>query len=209
VVNPPAQIIEYARIQGVIGKMVIIDEIKGDEELCRCYSSIDAFLHIANQGESFGLVLAESLLCETPVITFNTPWSDNSQAEVVGNGVGGYCVNTIEQFLFCMTKLYRDPALRKDMGKKGRTHILERYEYQAVAAKSIKLLSQAVSVKQNVSLPIFKNLELEGIKYNFLIRLLLLFKLKLFGRQAHGSKAHRSINLLIRTLSGYKSRRKF
>ena len=208
VVNPPAQIVEYARTQDVVKRMVIIDELKGDEELRVCYSSIDTFLHIANQGESFGLVLAESLLCETAVITLNTPWSDNSQGEVVGNGVGGYCVNTVKQFVQRMTILYRDPKLREYMGRNGRTSILNRYGYKSVAARSIKLLNGVDADQTYLGLPAFKKLASQGIKYNVLTQLLLWIKLRCFGRQSHGSKAHRIINLLLRKLSGYKLRRK-
>ncbi len=209
VVNPPRRIVEYARSEGIVGKLVIIDEIIGDLELRSCYSSIDIFLHVANQGESFGLVLAESLLCETPVVALNTPWSDNSQAEVVGNEKGGYCVNSPQEFLSCMRRLYNDPVLRSSMGKKGRAHILGRYEYRTVAAKSLKLLSGATIDQSYFKLPVFKNLESEGIKYNPMIRLLLQLKLKWFGKQPHGSRAHRSINLLIRLFSSYRKGRRF
>jgi hypothetical protein len=139
----------------------------------------------------------------------NTPWCDNSQAEIVGNGMGGFCVNTTSHFLDCMKKLYQDPALRKEMGKKGRFHVLEKYEYRTVAARSVKLLREAVSVEQQGNLPPFEKLKLEGIKYNVLVRMLLLSKLKFFGRYAHGSTAHRSINFVIRMLSRYKLRRNF
>ena len=139
-VNPPAEIIDYCKQYNILEKILIIDSIIGDDDLRECYSSIDAFLHIANQGESFGFVLAESLLCETPVITWNTPWADNSQSEVIGDNIGGFCSNTKTEFFSYMKKIYSDTDLRRKMGKKGREQIIKYYNYKTVTNKSVKLL---------------------------------------------------------------------
>ena len=40
---------------------------------------MDVFAHSAQQGESFGYVLAEAALCEIPIVTMATPWADDSQ----------------------------------------------------------------------------------------------------------------------------------
>ena len=53
--------------------MIDIAFLKDDKELSNCYSAIDIFVHAANQGESFGMVLAEAQLCQTPIITLSTP----------------------------------------------------------------------------------------------------------------------------------------
>jgi glycosyltransferase involved in cell wall biosynthesis len=158
VVNPPQEITDYIEERNLQDKVVIIDRLYGDDELRKCYSAIDVFLHIANQGESFGQVLAESLLCETPVITLNTPWDDNSQSEVVGDKIGGLCANTIKEFYQYMLQLYLNQDEKDVMGKRGRIHIMENYDYLLVAQKSIELINKKNSNLAPISSFNLKNL---------------------------------------------------
>ena len=81
-VNPPPLILKHSHKSRYNADIVIIDRLDGDASLSDCYSSIDVFVLVAKQGESFGMVLSESLLCETPVITLSTPWADNSQVKL-------------------------------------------------------------------------------------------------------------------------------
>lgn len=149
IVNPPKEIIEYINNVKLEKNIIIIEKITNDNELKQCYSTIDLFLHIANQGESFGMVLAESLLCETPVITLNTPWGDNSQCEVIGNG--GICVNTIDDFYKEMIKLYNNKSLRDKLAKDGREHITDKYDYLLVAQKSVNIIKNSI-YKKNIGI---------------------------------------------------------
>jgi glycosyltransferase involved in cell wall biosynthesis len=71
-------------------RVVAIPFLHGDEDLRVCYSAMDVFVHAARIGESFGLVLAEAMLCETPVVTLATPHISNVQCEVVGHRRGGW-----------------------------------------------------------------------------------------------------------------------
>ena len=64
-VNPPKEIINQAKSSVFSKKIIIIEKIIGDDNLKIIYSLIDIFALIADQGESFGNVLAESMLCET------------------------------------------------------------------------------------------------------------------------------------------------
>ena len=73
---------------------------------------INIFLHISKIGESFGYVIAESLLCETPVVTLNTPWADNSQSELVGNRKGGFTIFQKKNFIKAVQMLINDEKLR-------------------------------------------------------------------------------------------------
>ena len=139
-VHPPHEIINYIA-KNDINNIVIIDKLLGDEELRDCYSSMDLFLHIANQGESFGMVLAESILCETPVITLSTPWGDNTQCEVVGDGIGGICASTLNEFYTFMIELFNDRNKLHKLGITGREHIINKYDYLLVAQKSIDIVS--------------------------------------------------------------------
>jgi glycosyltransferase involved in cell wall biosynthesis len=146
IVNPPYEIIRYVNKKKV-KHVIIIDELIGDNELRDCYSSIDLFLHIANIGESFGMVLAESALCETPVITLNTPWADNSQCEVVGNEIGGKCANNLNQFYKYMVELYSKREKIRAFGMNGRTHVINKYDYLLVAENSVNMVNKVYSNK--------------------------------------------------------------
>lgn len=193
VVNPPQEVVDYVDYLGLHNKVVIIDKLYGDEELRRCYSAIDVFLHIANQGESFGQVLAESLLCETPVITMNTPWDDNSQAEVVGNNIGGLCANTRKGFYERMKILYHDAELRQRLGKGGREHILENYDYLKVAQKSVNyIIKKGDDLSYNIPFT-FQNLPKDYPK-----RSIPLLWMKLHTKQ------HRLGNYLLRRMVNFK-----
>ncbi|MDZ7736209.1 MAG: glycosyltransferase [Gammaproteobacteria bacterium] len=109
------------------------------------YSSLDVFVHAARQGESFGMVLVESMLCETPVITLATPYADNSQVEVVGHEQGGLVTNNKNQFIKAMEKLFFDHNKRKYYAMAGRKRALENYSFQAVA-ESINVLTHELSL---------------------------------------------------------------
>jgi glycosyltransferase involved in cell wall biosynthesis len=137
VVNPPEGIIRRCRSSPFRDDIVHIEQITDDADLSVAYSSIDIFVHIADLGESFGMVLAESMLCETPVITLNTPWADNAQAEVVGHSVGGLVANTRRGFLEAMVRLASDPDLRRALGKSGRERIRTVYDPLVLARKAL------------------------------------------------------------------------
>ncbi len=137
-VNPPSSIVRLAEDSKYRSSITMIDELIGDEKLAVTYSSIDIFVHIADQGESFGMVLAESLLCETPVVTLSTPWADNSQGEVVGNGDGGYVATTRRGLKSAILELANDRELRRQMGRKGRQQVIARYDYRSVAEQALQ-----------------------------------------------------------------------
>lgn len=138
-VGPPNSIIKLADKSAFRDKIHCEDPIAGDENLSVVYSSIDIFLHVSDIGESFGMVLAESLLCETPIITLATPWADNSQAEVIGDGLGGFVANSPRDLYTYCKKLVLDKQLRADMGKKGSKHVATAYNSLDVAKNAIKL----------------------------------------------------------------------
>lgn len=138
VVNAPPGILAACRASPHASKVVMIDKVIGDEALSIVYSAIDLFVHVADVGESFGLVLAESMLCESPVVTLSTPWKDNSQGEVVGHGVGGLVATTPAGFIDAALTLCRDPARRRELGRCGRERILERYDSIAVARQALE-----------------------------------------------------------------------
>jgi len=135
------------------------------------------------------MVLAESLLCEIPVITLNTPWGDNSQCEVVGKG--GICVNTIHDFYNEMIKLYNNKNLRDKLGKNGREYIINKYDYLLVAKDSINIINNG-DLNKNDEINFYKMYQ-SGLFVNKLILLLLWIKFNV-------RYSHKYINYILRKL---------
>ena len=90
-VNPPVPL--KKKLDRLLGERHIhVDQITDDTLLSEIYSSMDCFLHIADQGETFGYVLVEAAVHGVPVVTLSTPWADNAQPEIVINGTTGLVV---------------------------------------------------------------------------------------------------------------------
>lgn len=154
VVNPPEKIREQISASKYAIDVRVIDEIIGDEALSTCYSSIDVFLHIARQGESFGMVLAESLLCETPVVTLATPWGDNSQGEVIGHEIGGLVAARSDRLPTLVKRLKEDENLRRKLGTDGRQRIVQNFSSTAVAEMALAHLRSSPGIRDAILSPI-------------------------------------------------------
>jgi glycosyltransferase involved in cell wall biosynthesis len=138
-VNAPNELLKLADTSPHRERICVVDQIIGDAGLRVAYSAADIFAHVADQGESFGMVLAEAMLCNTPVVTMSTPWGDNTQTEVVGNMRGGLVTTSRRGFVEALRALARDPSLRKSLGEGARSRVLERYSALAVAEQAIAL----------------------------------------------------------------------
>lgn len=140
VVNPPPSVITHCSQSRHASHILIVDEVIGDTNLNVLYSAFDIFVHAADLGESFGLALAESLLCETPVVTLSTPWNDNSQCEVVRHELGGFVATTPPGFISAVRTLALQPVARRALGSAGRQHILRNFDSLKVAQMAIQYM---------------------------------------------------------------------
>jgi glycosyltransferase involved in cell wall biosynthesis len=109
-------------------RIVSVDFLHNNQALREAYSSMDVFLHTARIGESFGMVLAEALLCGTPVITLSTPTKDNSQLEVV----------SVAGLVQAMSQLER-PEPRSRYALEGARQIAERFGPEVVIPRAIAI----------------------------------------------------------------------
>ncbi|MCK1521651.1 MULTISPECIES: glycosyltransferase family 4 protein [unclassified Bradyrhizobium] len=143
---PPEYAEEVARLgQSVRDRIVMLAPIDDDVRLRSLYCAMDAFLHIAEIGESFGMVLCEALLCGTPVITLSTPLRDNSQLEVVGHEQGGLVARDIEGVLEAMERIQRDEALRERVREKGSSWIEGRFGVNVVSSKAVQIYNSVLA----------------------------------------------------------------
>jgi len=136
-VNPSKNIRRQAEASPFLKNLVIIDKIIGDQNLSLAYSAMDVFALAADQGESFGNVLAEAMLCEVPVVALSTLWQDNSQCEVVGHEEGGLIALTPNGFRKAIDTLLRNPSHRETLGSTGRERVIQKYNRRRVAQISL------------------------------------------------------------------------
>ncbi len=139
-VNPSKAIREQASTSSFSANIVIINKIIGDQNLSIAYSSMDVFALAADQGESFGNVLAEAMLCNVPVVALSTPWQDNSQCEVVGHEKGGLIALTPNGFRKAIDTLLSDKPRRETLGRAGRERVIQNYDQSKVAQISLDVI---------------------------------------------------------------------
>ena len=128
-----------ARTSRYVNRIHCVDSVVGDQELTAHYSAMDVFVHAAHQGETFGYVLTEAMLCEVPIVTLETPWSDNSQGYVVGNQIGGLVTSTARNFASAVRRLAVDGRLRKQLGHRARKRVIEEFDVDQVARHCLEL----------------------------------------------------------------------
>lgn len=122
--------------------ILFIDKIIGDTNLRQCYGAADIFLHMTRIGESFGIVLAEAILCGLPVVTLQTPYADNSQAEVVGHNIGGLVANRYTGVYEAVTLLLENRQLRNLLVAQGQKSIKERFSLDSVIDKFLCIVEK-------------------------------------------------------------------
>jgi len=171
-VNAPNSIRDQSLKSKISDKIILIDQLEGDEELSIAYSSFDVFCLTADQGESFGMVITESILCETPIVVLDTPWADNTQCEIVNNtksGLIGRNANELKKHIIAI--------LNKEIiidTKKARNKTIELFDYLKVANLSLQYIEKA---KENLNFSKAKETQMSN--YTNKVELLLL-KSKVF-----------------------------
>jgi glycosyltransferase involved in cell wall biosynthesis len=200
-VNPPINIINKISdlTQKLKDNIIVLDEIKGDKNLSICYSSANVFYHHSSIGESFGNVLAESLLCEVPCVTVSTPWSHNSQSIVVPNGIGGYVVKDSKIAEKAIKKILQNEKLGSKMGRNGRKYIVENFDTEIVASNVINLVA-----KKNINMPLKEKIYKIYINsfsgFDWRVYLLLRFNIFEFDKRLRFIEGFSKDKIFIRTI---------
>ncbi len=122
---PSSVMVQRDRLPASIAERIVLAPFMyGDEAVRRSYGALDVFLHITRIGDTFGLVLCESMLCGVPVVTVATPARNNGHVEIVGNRIGGLVCASPEAALSATRGLAGDPSLRARLGAQGRARVL-------------------------------------------------------------------------------------
>jgi glycosyltransferase involved in cell wall biosynthesis len=99
--------------------------------LAELYRSAEV-LAVPSREEGLGLVAAEAMLCETPVIAF----ASGGLTDVVADGVNGLLAPTgdIDAFARALDTLIAEPTRARALGTRGRLDVLGRFSPAAVGA---------------------------------------------------------------------------
>ena len=108
--------------------------------LPRCYTSADIFCAPATGGESFGIVLLESMASGRPVIASAIP----GFAQVVTEGGEGVLApaGDVDAWAAVLNRLLDDPDLRRRLGAHG-LRTAHRYDWSHVVDQVLDVYSQA------------------------------------------------------------------
>lgn len=108
-------------------------------------NTLDVYTHGRKDGETFGTVLAESLIHGVPCISHASLTGANAQQETMGPG--GYFVTNKKNYVEKMKVLIKDRELRSKMGINGRAHALEYYSIEACSEKLMMLYENIFGLK--------------------------------------------------------------
>lgn len=138
-VDPPCEFQRQVLNSEIAGKSKIYPPISNDSELRELYNSIDIFIHDAEIGESFGMVLAEAALSNCDIITFLSPWADNTQLELVSS-LGGSCANNYGEFArLLLASIEKRKNLKIEV-------IRDKYDFTMLAAKAVLLAKNKTQI---------------------------------------------------------------
>lgn len=95
---------------------------------------------LTSDAEGFGLVIAESLLSETPVVALDCNYGPS---DIITNGSDGYVADDIQSMADKLIQLINDPEKSTEMGKIGRKNIKLKYSKEAILSSWINLFESA------------------------------------------------------------------
>lgn len=146
-VGPPPSIRRQVdALSPVIRRRVrLVDPRPSDGWLKNVYSALDVFLHSSRIGESFGMVLVESMASETPVVTLATPLRDNGQYEVVGDALGGAVVRDTAEAAKTLAVFAADRSVRVRLGHAGRARVTELYDLPVVQRRAAAIIDAVLA----------------------------------------------------------------
>ena len=98
------------------------------------FKCCDLFV-LPSRNETFSLAIIEAFTCSKPVIGSIV----GATPELIQDCGLVFEKDNVKQLYEAMMKLYKNPKLRNDMGKKGRKRVIEELNFDEVAKKHINL----------------------------------------------------------------------
>lgn len=139
--------------RAVTDRITVLPPLRQDHALATFYAACDGLLHWSPNGESFGLVLAESILAGTPVVTPLQPHLDMGGLEVVKHGEGGLVAGSTRAIIDAAATLVRDIERLQVTLRTAQRRMRAEYATNVVvdrALAAIELVTHARQRKQDV-----------------------------------------------------------
>ena len=116
-----------------------IPYINNEEKLALYYSAADLFIY-PSQAEVFGLVIAEAMACQTPVIAFN----NSAIPELISHMETGYLAENrnVDDFIRGIKTFINNDNLGENAGIKARELVLEKFTLDRMVNQYIQLYQE-------------------------------------------------------------------
>ena len=146
----------YSFLRDLVKRVSVNADFPGpisDDQLVRYYSSsmalvlpsvyFDMYGKYHPQPELFGLVLAEAMACQLPVVASRV----GGIPEIVRNGVTGFLTEpgNVSELRDKLELLLNDSTIRETLGLAGRREVLEKFTWHHVARRSLVAYEDALS----------------------------------------------------------------
>lgn len=134
----------FREVRSLIAQLGLSDHVRlvgAQSDVASYYRAMDAFVS-CSEGEGFGRVLAEAMMCGIPVIATKS----GACPEVVQEGHTGflYAVDDEEALARCIVRLARNPKLAEQMGQRGRTRALRLFSINTHAASVAEVYQEVL-----------------------------------------------------------------
>ncbi|MBA7530294.1 D-inositol-3-phosphate glycosyltransferase [subsurface metagenome] len=122
------KLIENYKLQ----KSVIFTGKVDNKELAKYYSAADIFV-LSSFYESFSFVTIEAMSCQLPIVATNVGYLP----KLIKPGENGFLIESgnVQQFKDAIITLLDDESLAKEMGKRNRIKVQEKYDWVQSAKK--------------------------------------------------------------------------
>lgn len=106
--------------QGFGDRVRVIDGPLRTNDVAHYLARLHVYCHTSRVGETFGLAVAEAMASGLPVVSQQTPYSDDGVSEVIAEGRNGFLEITPEGFARSLRTLLDKPDLRLRFGGESR-----------------------------------------------------------------------------------------
>jgi len=114
------------------------------DQLIQAYRDCDIFI-LPSRDESFGIAFCEAWLAGKPVLGWKYC---SATRDLVRHGENGYLCGSAEELAQAAEKLIKDGALAAEMGRRGRSMVVERYSWERVAEQYEREIVKAIRRKR-------------------------------------------------------------
>ena len=130
-----------AKQLGITDRILYVGNYENIEEILPCADLVIQ----PSEHESFGLVPLEAMACEVPVIVT----ASGGVQEVVQQGETGYLceVGDIETMAGHAITLLSNPDQARDMGRKGRAHVLQHFQKNTIVDQYESLYKEVLEMR--------------------------------------------------------------